>query len=236
MSDRAARNNSLIQVAVNSTDHDLSLVGWSKVMNIKIVFLSAMLVNLFSFSAYAVTDEDSLLNLPDTSALKINYSFIVTSRSSRSDTPIQSLIQTIQIDLQGESVEAKRSRHNNKATITLLEELKNFSAIERISCWVEFNADANSDKFIPKNAVLKLAKPETFGTPIERYDEQGSRITISNYGADKSISGSFEDKVGRRLYCNFHTEIAAWYQSDFLSDLKIKHLKALLAPYFDLQY
>jgi hypothetical protein len=204
---------------------------------IKVVYFlfSFLVLSNSAFAGKKITDEDFLINLPETAALKINTPFIVSSMQSRSGTGTQSAIVTKRIYLTEDSEKAKQTREENRAAIELLKELKNFDEIERVLCFVDFNADTSKDLLIPHNTVLKLSKPLQYGPPVDGLTEEGSRVTISNIGNDKSVSGNFADKIGRRLYCNFFTGFV-WGSPGFLNDLKIKHLKVLLAPTFELIY
>ncbi len=195
------------------------------------------LLTLVSLTSVAMAKggHSPLLSLPEHAAIKFNSDFVVTSMASRSGTPVQALIKTIQIDLRGKTVEAAWSRFSNVATINKLKTLRNFKTLESVFCFVDFNADVNNDILITKGSTFKLTNPVDFGTPSEKFTKTGKRIRLENY-ADKSISGSFEHKLLRRLYCNFKANASERYNETYLDDLKISHLEALLAPMFELKY
>ncbi len=176
-----------------------------------------------------------LINLPKNAELKFNADFIVASIESRVGTPFQSYIETARIDLKGQDREAVWSRFKYAAVIKRLKSLKHFEDLQRVLCFVDFNAKLSEDVMILKNASFKFKTPDTYGTPSEKYTKIGERILLDTEH-NSEVSANFEGPLMRRLYCSFEAGPKFGWGTDFVSDMKISHLEALLAPYFELKY
>lgn len=203
------------------------------VMKILITFL----VLLFSVGAESSPSkkDDLLIRLPKDAKLKFKQEFVVTSIVSRSGTPKQSLIEVARIDLKGKTLEAARSRLKYKAAIEKLRTLKNFDLLTRVYCFVDFNAEFDEDVVIPKDTEVSFATPVDYGTPSEKYTKTGDRIRLDTEH-DSEISGSFEEPIMRRLYCSFTAGPAFAWGTDFVNEMQISQLEALLASHFELLY
>ncbi len=173
-----------------------------------------------------------LIDLPETASVKFNTDYLITSMISRSGSPLQSLITLVDADLKSKTHEAARSRERHGALIEKLKPLKNFAELERIYCFIDFNAELDQDVLITTGDKFAFKTPDEYGSPTSK-TQQGARITLDTQH-DSTLSASFEDKRLRRLYCSFKAGPKFGWGTDFVSDMTVGQFKALLAPYLEL--
>ncbi len=208
----------------------------SKLLKLVLLALSFSVLGFAQTEETKITDESPLFELPDNAYLVMNKAYQVRSgESTVGKGGLQAVIETIEINLIDDDHKSRWSRNNNWAAINVLSELKRFDEIKSILCFVDFNTEIHDHFTLEKGTKLHLKTPDHFGTPDQKRTKLGRRVTLDERWYTNTISGSFEADDARRLYCSFKTT-GSDHGIGFFDDFKIKHLKVLLSPYFEVEY